>query len=84
MHKHYRWYSQHPKYRDLNLTYKKTIAAYDGLIALDLTQETQRGHFNRETLEGSITHFTTSDDLLSLFSEIKEHPFGVIKLNPGA
>ena len=44
------WYSEHPQYRDPNLTYKQTIAAYDGLIDLGLIQETQRGSFNRETL----------------------------------
>ena len=49
------WYSEHPQYRDPHLTFKKTVAAYDGLIALGLIYETQRGYFNRETLEGSIT-----------------------------
>ena len=81
IHKRSGWYSEHPQYRDPNLTYKQTIAAYDGLIALGLIQETQRGHFNRETLEGSITRFIATDDLLSLFSEVKEDPFVVIKPN---
>ena len=40
------WYSAHPQYRDPNLTDKQTVAAYDGLIALGLIQETQRGYFN--------------------------------------
>ena len=75
------WYSEYPQYRDPNLTYKQTIAAYDGLIALGLITETQRGYFNQETLEGSITRFTATDDLLSLFSEITEDPFVVIKPN---
>ena len=73
------WYSEYPQYRDPNLTFKQTIAAYDGLMALGLIQETQRGYFNRETLEGSITRFIATDDLLSLFSEIKEDPFVVIE-----
>ena len=68
------WYSENSRYRDPNLTFKQTIAACDGLMALGLIQETQRGYFNRETLEGSITLFIATDDLLSLFSEIKEDP----------
>ena len=72
IHKRSGWYSEHPQYRDPNLTYKQTIAAYDGLIALGLIHETQRGYFNRETLEGSITRFIATDDLLSLFSEVKK------------
>ncbi len=78
------WYSEYPQYTDPNLTYKQTIAAYDGMIALGLIRETQRGYFNRETLEGSITRFIATDDLLSLFSEVKEDPFVVIKPNPDA
>ena len=76
------WYSEHPQYRDPNLTYKQTIAAYDGLIAFGLITETQRGYFNQETLEGSITRFTATDDLLSLFSEVKEDPFCGHKAQP--
>ena len=75
------WYSEYPQYRDPNLTFKQTIAAYNGLIALGLIEETQRGYFNRETLEGSITRFIATDDLLSLLSEIKEDPFVAIKPN---
>lgn len=75
------WYSKYPQYRDPNLTFKQTIAAYNGLISLGLIEETQRGYFNRETLEGSITRFIATDDLLSLLSEIKEDPFVAIKPN---
>ena len=73
------WYSENSRYRDSNLTYKQTVAAYDGLIKLGLVQETQRGYFNRETLEGGITRFTANDELLSIFSDIKEDPFKAIK-----
>ena len=54
------WYSENSRYRDPNLTYKQTVAAYDGLIKLGLVQETQRGYFNRQTLEASITRFAAS------------------------
>ncbi|MDC0337851.1 hypothetical protein OAN95_06505 [Alphaproteobacteria bacterium] len=73
------WYSENSRYRDPNLTYKQTVAAYEGLIKLGLVQETQRGHFNRETLEGSITRFAANDELLSIFSDIKEDPFKAIQ-----
>lgn len=73
------WYSEDSRYRDPNLTYKQTVAAYEGLIKLGLVQETQRGHFNRETLEGSITRFADNDELLSIFSDIKEDPFKAIQ-----
>ncbi|MDB2639058.1 hypothetical protein N9Y91_08680 [Alphaproteobacteria bacterium] len=75
------WYSENSRYRDPNLTYKQTVAAYDGLIKLGLVQETQRGYFNRETLEGSITRFAANDELLSIFSDIKDDPFKVIQPN---
>ena len=73
------WYSENSRYRDPNLTYKQTVAAYDGLIKLGLVQETQRGYFNRETLEGKITRFAANNELLSVFSDIKEDPFKAIQ-----
>ena len=72
------WYSENSRYRDTNLTFKQTVAAYNGLIKLGLIQETQRSYFNRETLEGSITRFVANDELLSIFSDIKEDPFKAI------
>lgn len=75
------WYSENPQYRNPRLTYPQTIASYDGLIALGLIQETQRGYLNRETLEGKITRFIATDELLLMLSEIKEDPFKVIMPN---
>ena len=49
------------------------------MIKLGLVQETQKGYFNRETLEGSITRFAANDELLSIFSDIKEDPFIAIQ-----
>ena len=46
------WYFKSPRYRVPNLTFKKTVFAYNGLLKLSLVQETQKGCFNRETLEG--------------------------------
>ena len=44
------WYSENSRYRDTNLTFKQTLAAYEGLIKLDLVQEIQRDYFNQENL----------------------------------
>jgi hypothetical protein len=73
------WYSENSRYRDPDLTFKQTVFAYNGLLKLDLVQETQKGYFNRETLEGSITRFVANDELLSIFSDIKEDPFKAIQ-----
>ena len=75
------WYSESSRYSDSKLTFKQTVAAYDGLIELGMIQETQLGYFNRETLEGSITRFAANDELLSILSEIKEDPFKAIQPN---
>ena len=61
------------------MTFKQTVAAYEGLIKLGLVQEIQKGYFYRENLEGSITRFAANDELLSIFSDIKEDPFKAIQ-----
>ena len=73
------WYSENSRYRDPNLTFKQTVAAYDGLIKLGLVEETQGGYLNRETLEGTITRFAANDELLSILSDINEDPFKAIQ-----
>ena len=73
------WYSESSRYGDPNLTFKQTVFAYNGLLKLGLIQETQRGYFNQETLEGSITRFAANDELLSIFSVIKGDPFKAIQ-----
>jgi hypothetical protein len=73
------WYSESSRYRDTNLTFKQTVAAYDGLIKLGLVQEIQKVYFHRENLEGRITRFAANDELLSIFSDIKEDPFIAIQ-----
>jgi hypothetical protein len=73
------WYSENSRYRDTNLTFKQTLAAYEGLIKLGLVQEIQKGYFHRENLERSITRFAANDELLSIFSDIKEDPFKAIQ-----
>mgnify|MGYP006960671928 CR=1 FL=1 len=61
------------------MTFKQTVAACEGLVKLGLVQKIQKGYFHRENLEGSITRFAANDELLSIFSDIKEDPFIVIQ-----
>ena len=57
------YYSENPRYRDPLLTYKQTIAAFDGLNMLGLIEVTKEGHYDRETLQGSLTKFVARDEL---------------------
>ena len=69
------WYSDVKRYRQAGLTYPQTIAAYDGLQRLHLIRETKAGYLDREKYQGSITKFAASDELIEMFSELKEDPF---------
>ena len=79
MNKRSGWYSKNSRYTDPNLTFKQTMFAYNGLLKVGLIQETKGEYFNRETLEGNITRFAANDELLSIFSDIKEDPFRAIQ-----
>ena len=68
------YYSENPRYRDPLLTYKQTIAAFDGLKMLGLIEVTKDGYFDRETLQGSLTKFVARDELLERLHEIEVHP----------
>jgi hypothetical protein len=68
------YYSENPRYRDPLLTYKQTIAAFDGLNMLGFIEVTKEGHYDRETLQGSLTKFVARDELLERLREIEVHP----------
>ena len=68
------YYSENPRYRDPLLTYKQTIAAFDGLNILGLIEVTKEGYYDRETLQGSLTKFVARDELLERLREIEVHP----------
>ena len=57
IHKRSNWYSETPRYRDPNLTFKQIIAAYDGLQALGLIYETKGGYLDRYTGKSDITKY---------------------------
>ena len=69
------YYSENPRYRDPNLTFKQTMAAFDGLIALDMIEVTRNGFFDRETGKGGITKFRAKDRLLELLEGVEGNPF---------
>ena len=68
------YYSENPRYRDPLLTYKQTIAAFDGLEKLGFIEVTQRGHFDRATLQGGLTRFVAKDELLERLHALEGHP----------
>ena len=68
------WYSENPRYRDPLLTYKQTIAAFNGLIGLGFIEVTREGYFDRETFQGKTTRFVARDELLERLQELDRHP----------
>lgn len=74
------WYSEHERYRPAGLTSRQTVKhAYPALIELNLIRETRGGSYNNLTGEGKTTRFVARNELLKLFSRLKEMPFQVLK-----
>ena len=67
-------YSENPRYRDPLLTYKQTIAAFNGLEKLGFIEVTQEGYFDRSTLQGELTRFVAVDELLERLHSLEGHP----------
>jgi hypothetical protein len=74
IHKHNNYYSSNPRYRDPNLTYKMTMAAFDGLQLLNLIVVTKDGYYDRTKMQGSLTRYRAREELLEMLNEIPEHP----------
>ena len=55
------------------------MAAFDGLIALDMIEVTRNGFFDRETGNGGITKYKAKDRLLELLESVEGNPFTDIK-----
>ena len=68
------YYSENPRYRDPLLTYNQTIAVFNGLEKLGFIEVTQRGHFDRLTLQGGLTRFVAKDELLERLRTLEGHP----------
>lgn len=65
---------QDQRYRDALLTFKQTMAVYEGLKKLGFIERTQTGHYNRETLEGGLTRIIAADELKERLSQLEGHP----------
>ena len=68
------YYSEQPRYRNPALTYKQTMAAYEGLLRLDFIEVTQEGYFDRLTGTGRVTRFRAKDELLEMLFALDGHP----------
>ena len=79
IHKRSNWYSETPRYRDHNLTYKQTMATYDGLQALGMITETKGGYIDRDTGKSDITKYKVTDKLKHMLEAIEGDPFKDIK-----
>jgi hypothetical protein len=73
-------YSSNKRYRDPNLTYKMTMAAFDGLESLNLIVVTKKGNYDRTIKRGEKTRYRPREELLEMLNEIPEHP--AIHLKP--
>ena len=80
MHKHNNYDSSNTRYRDPNLTYKMTMAAFDGLQLLNLIVVTKDGYYDRTKMQGSLTRYRAREELIEMLNEIPEHP--AIHLKP--
>ena len=68
------YYSETPRYRDQLLTYKQTIAAFDGLLRLGFIEVTREGYLDRETGNSGLTLFVAKDELLERLKNLSGHP----------
>ena len=81
IHKHNNFYSSNLRYRDPNLTYKMTMAAFDGLQLLNLIVVIKDGYYDRTKMQGGLTRYRAREELLEILNEIPEHPAIHIKPN---
>ncbi len=81
IHRSSNWYSSKPRYRDPNLTYKQTIAAFDGMVRLRLVEVTKDGHFDHFTGSGEVTRYRPTDKLLEMLEGTDGDPFRDIEPN---
>ena len=75
------YYSELPRYRDNKLTYRQVKAAFDGLINCRLIEITTKGHYFKETGQGGLTRFISTDILMEKLESIAIHPAFDLKPN---
>ena len=81
IHKRSNAYSENAKYRDPNLTYRMAMAAFDGLINLDMIRITRNGVYDRTTFQGNLTRYKATQRLIERIEEVESHPAIYIKPN---
>ena len=74
-------YSENAKYRDPNLTYRMAMAAFNGLINLDMIRITRNGVYDRTTFQGNLTRYKATQRLIERIEELEGHPAIYIKPN---
>ena len=68
------YYSELPRYRDENLTYRQVKAAFEGMSDCRMIEVTTAGFFKREQGSGQLTRFIPTDKLLEKFENLEGHP----------
>ena len=75
------FYSENSRYRDPNLTYRMAMAAFDGLINLDMIYVTKGGYYDRTSFQGDLTRYKATEQLLERIDQIEGHPAIYLKPN---
>ena len=68
------YYSELPRYRDENLTYRQVKAAFDGMVDCRMIEVTTAGFYRRDIGSGELTRFIPTDRLLEKFESLEGHP----------
>ena len=76
------YYSELPRYRDENLTYRQVKAAFEGMINCRMVEVTTAGSYMREVGSGKVTRFISTDRLLEKFESLEGHPAFQLKPVP--
>ena len=72
-------YSENPKYRDPNLTYRQVKSVFDTMISMRLIEITRDGYYDRVRMEGSLTCYTARDELQDRLLHLEGHPAIILK-----
>ena len=74
------YYSENPRYRDPQLTYRQVKSVFDALIAMRQIEITRDGYYDKVKMDGSLTCFIARDELLERLQNLEGHP--AISLKP--
>lgn len=74
-------YSENAKYREPLLTYRMAMAAFDGLLNLDMIRITRNGVYDRTTFQGDLTRYKATQRLIERIDKLESHPAIYIKPN---